>query len=76
MAKMHIHVSVDNLEKSIKFYNSLFGSKAGLAIYYPSKNFCTDNGAMIAYAGYLKYAANQLCDLEGEVRARWPLSET
>ena len=31
---------------------------------------------MIAYAGYLKYAANQLCDLEGEVRARWPLSET
>ena len=53
-----------------------FGSKAGLAIYYPSKNFCTDNGAMIAYAGYLKYAANQLCDLEGEVRARWPLSET
>ena len=27
MAKMHIHVSVDNLEKSIKFYNSLFGSK-------------------------------------------------
>ena len=52
-----------------------FGSKAGLAIYYPSKNFCTDNGAMIAYAGYLKHAANQICDLEGEVRARWPLSE-
>ena len=38
--------------------------------------YCIDNGAMIAYAGYLKYAANQLCDLEGEVRARWPLSET
>lgn len=27
MKRMHLHISVDNLEKSIGFYNSLFGAK-------------------------------------------------
>ena len=27
MSKMHIHISVENLEESIKFYSSLFGSQ-------------------------------------------------
>lgn len=29
--------------------------KAGLAFYYPSPIFCTDNGAMIGVAGYYEY---------------------
>ncbi|MEC7886034.1 MAG: tRNA (adenosine(37)-N6)-threonylcarbamoyltransferase complex transferase subunit TsaD [Pseudomonadota bacterium] len=48
-------------------------SSRDINIFFPSKEFCTDNGAMIAHAGYLKKQANQLCDLQGEVKARWPL---
>lgn len=44
-------------------------------VYYPRTEFCTDNGAMIAYTGYLR-AKNQLPhSLAISVRPRWPLSE-
>lgn len=43
-------------------------------VYYPRVEFCTDNGAMVAYAGalYLK-AGMQDSGWEVEVKARWPL---
>ena len=47
----------------------------GMAVHYPLQKFCTDNGAMIAYAGALRLAAGE-CDLDGaQVRARWPMIE-
>ena len=44
-------------------------------VYYAAPRLCTDNGAMIAYAGCRRLAAGQTSDLAVEVRARWPLTE-
>ncbi len=42
-------------------------------VYYPRIEFCTDNGAMIAYAGYLRLRAAQSEDLAIRATPRWPL---
>ncbi len=47
----------------------------GIRVYYPRPEFCTDNGAMIAYAGYLRVKAGQAADLGFQPRPRWPLME-
>ncbi len=44
-------------------------------VYYAPAALCTDNGAMVAFAGYLRLAAGQHSALEIETRARWPLDE-
>jgi N6-L-threonylcarbamoyladenine synthase len=44
-------------------------------IYFPRPEFCTDNGAMIAYAGCQRLMAGQFQGLEILVRPRWPMSE-
>ncbi|MGQ0657134.1 MAG: tRNA (adenosine(37)-N6)-threonylcarbamoyltransferase complex transferase subunit TsaD [Chromatiales bacterium] len=43
-------------------------------VVYPRPEFCTDNGAMIAYAGYLRLAAGQSEPLAFTARPRWPMS--
>ena len=45
------------------------------SVYYPRPEYCTDNGAMIAYAGYQRYLLKDFTDLAINVRPRWPLSE-
>lgn len=49
--------------------------KRGAEVFYPSLQFCTDNGAMIAYAGAQRLAAGQRDDVEVLVRPRWPMTE-
>lgn len=50
--------------------------KKGVQVYYPRPEYCTDNGAMIAYAGALRLLAGERHnDLAVTVRARWPLAE-
>lgn len=44
-------------------------------LFYPRIEFCTDNGAMIAFAGCLRLLAGQHEALGIQVRARWPMSE-
>lgn len=44
-------------------------------VLYARPQFCTDNGAMIAYAGCQRLLANQHDALTINVRARWPLIE-
>ena len=44
-------------------------------VYYPPLRLCTDNGAMIAFAGYLRLAAGERDDLAVRVRPRWPMTE-
>ena len=52
-----------------------FAYSINVKSYYPSKKYCTDNGVMIAYAGYKKYEAGQVYNLEGIVKPRWPLDQ-
>jgi len=47
----------------------------GAKVYYPRIEFCTDNGAMIAYAGCLRLQAGQTQPLDIDARARWPIDE-
>ncbi|MGN1392984.1 MAG: tRNA (adenosine(37)-N6)-threonylcarbamoyltransferase complex transferase subunit TsaD [Succinivibrionaceae bacterium] len=42
-------------------------------VYYPRISFCTDNGAMIAYAGMFRFKKGVKADLSIDVRPRWPL---
>lgn len=44
-------------------------------VYYPRKEFCTDNGAMIAYTGYQRLMAGQQQDLTIGVTPRWPMTQ-
>lgn len=45
------------------------------SVYYPRHEFCTDNGAMIAYAGSLRLKAGEQTSLAVDVRPRWPMTE-
>ncbi|QWF70449.1 tRNA (adenosine(37)-N6)-threonylcarbamoyltransferase complex transferase subunit TsaD [Methylomonas paludis] len=47
----------------------------GTRIYFPRPEFCTDNGAMIAYAGCQRLRAGQTQNLEIFARPRWPMAE-
>lgn len=49
--------------------------KEGAEVFYPRPEFCTDNGAMIAYAGALRLQAGEAEGLGFGGRPRWPLSE-
>ncbi|MDO8706906.1 MAG: tRNA (adenosine(37)-N6)-threonylcarbamoyltransferase complex transferase subunit TsaD [Sulfuricaulis sp.] len=49
--------------------------KLSVRVYFPRPEFSTDNGAMIAYAGYLRLAAGQHEPLSFGARARWPIEE-
>ncbi|RZF77837.1 tRNA (adenosine(37)-N6)-threonylcarbamoyltransferase complex transferase subunit TsaD [Pseudoalteromonas sp. CO325X] len=42
-------------------------------VYYPRPAFCTDNGAMIAYAGMQRLKAGQTGDVSTQVMPRWPI---
>ncbi|ROQ21012.1 O-sialoglycoprotein endopeptidase [Marinimicrobium koreense] len=48
-------------------------AKIGARVFYARNEFCTDNGAMIAYAGCQRLLAGQTEPLAVNVRARWPL---
>ena len=43
------------------------------AVHYAAPRYCTDNGAMIAYAGCMRLLAGEREGLEIRVRPRWPL---
>lgn len=63
-----------NLRLRTKLQNMM--NQEGGMLFYPRQEFCTDNGAMIAYAGFMKMKKGIYDDsLALEAKARWPLTE-
>jgi len=48
-------------------------AQSGLPFVAPPLWLCTDNGAMIAWAGALRFEAGMIDGLDAPARARWPL---
>ncbi len=51
------------------------GLKHGVRCYFPRPELCTDNGAMIAYAGCMRLLAGQRDGPAFEARPRWSLTD-
>lgn len=49
--------------------------RAGVPVFIPPLPLCTDNAAMIASAGYFRYALGHRDGLDMDVLPNWPLSE-
>ena len=51
-------------------------ARQGATVHFPRPEFCTDNGAMVAYAGWVRLQAGGRLSGNGfQARARWPLEE-
>jgi len=50
------------------------GNKRGVSVRYPRPEFCTDNAAMIAYAGCQRLLLGERDDLKIRATARWPMA--
>lgn len=61
--------------KKLREYLTGLAEKIGGEVYYPLPDFCTDNGAMIAYAGAQRLKSGQMTDLVIKVRPRWPMDQ-
>ena len=51
-------------------------AEMGVRFVAPPLRLCTDNGAMIAYAGLERFAAGEQDDMTLAARPRWPLDRT
>ena len=51
------------------------GAASGVRVYYPRPALCTDNGAMIAYAGACRIGGVRSAAARIIARPRWPLDE-
>ncbi len=49
--------------------------KVGASVFYARNEFCTDNGAMIAFAGCQRLLVGQSEPLEVHVRPRWDMTQ-
>ena len=47
----------------------------GGEVFYPKPEFCTDNGAMIAYTGFLRLKQGEHSNLAIEVKPRWAMAD-
>jgi N6-L-threonylcarbamoyladenine synthase len=52
-----------------------FGETQGIGMHFPRPALCTDNGAMIAFAGACRFASSRLGPAPVLARPRWPLNE-
>lgn len=61
--------------KTLREQLRMMTERLGAAVYYPRPVLCTDNGAMVAYAGYCRLRAGEHSTLDFSPTARWPLEE-
>jgi N6-L-threonylcarbamoyladenine synthase len=61
-ANTHLRETLENTLKGM-----------GAEVFYARPEFCTDNGAMIAYAGAQRLAAGQRSSEAFSVQPRWPM---
>ena len=53
----------------------LLAQKHSFQLFFPSLEFCTDNGAMIAIAGFFRHQFSQNKNYEFSVKPKWKLTE-
>lgn len=61
--------------RTLREQMAIMMQKRGGEVFYARPEFCTDNGAMIAYAGMVRLKGGTRCELSISVRPRWPLAE-
>ena len=78
-----IHAARDHHAKAIlvaggvsanRALREAFQSQTEFKVHIPPFSLCTDNAAMIAAAGYYRYALGHVSDMGMDVQPTWPLS--
>lgn len=59
--------------KQLRLELEALAKKMGGEVYYPRTEFCTDNGAMIAFAGMQRLKNGEITDLSVKALPRWPI---
>jgi len=61
--------------RSLRDHLRALGEQHGFRVYYPRPSLCTDNGAMVAYAGWRRLGEASRGIPQIVARPRWPLDE-
>lgn len=61
--------------KALREQLAILMNSLGGQVFYPRSEFCTDNGAMIAYAGMQRLKAGHFEGLAIKAKPRWPLED-